>query len=81
MNALMRRLSLDGHIVVAPVNLEGGRDQLTEQDRRRLNALHLRKIDLADSVMVVCPGNYIGESTAKEIAYATAAGKQIDYVS
>ncbi|GAB3529466.1 hypothetical protein [Arthrobacter monumenti] len=80
MNELIRRLSLDGDIVVAPVNFEGDGGRLTEDDRQRLNALHLRKIDVADSVMVVCPGDYIGESTANEIAYATAAGKRIDYV-
>ena len=35
-----------------------------------LDALHLRKIDLADWVLVINPGGYIGESTAREIRYA-----------
>ena len=44
-----------------------------------LDALHLRKIDLADRVLVVNPGGYIGESTSREIAYAQATGKPISF--
>jgi hypothetical protein len=45
-----------------------------------LDALHLRKIDLADEILVINPGGYIGESTSREIAYATAAGIPIRYL-
>jgi hypothetical protein len=41
--------------------------------------LHRHKIDLADRVVVVNPGGYVGESTAAEIAYARAAGKRVDF--
>ncbi|MCP9213314.1 hypothetical protein [Streptomyces cucumeris] len=44
-----------------------------------LDALHLRKIDLADRILVVNPGGYIGESTSREIAYAHATGKPISF--
>ena len=44
-----------------------------------LDALHLRKIDLADRVLVVNPGGYIGESRSREIAYARATGKPISF--
>ncbi|MBB2924428.1 hypothetical protein [Cellulomonas cellasea] len=37
------------------------------------------KIDLADRVLVVNPGGYVGESTSKEIAYARATGKPISF--
>jgi hypothetical protein len=47
--------------------------------RTALDALHLRKIDLADRVLVVNPGGYIGESTSREIAYAHATGKPISF--
>ncbi|MEH0557335.1 hypothetical protein [Streptomyces sp. B21-101] len=40
-----------------------------------LGDLHLRKIDLADDVLIVNPG----DSTRREIAYAHSLGKPIRY--
>ena len=48
--------------------------------KRRLDELHLRKIDLADEVLILNVGGYIGKSTGKEIAYAKDAGKPIRYL-
>jgi hypothetical protein len=45
-----------------------------------LDDLHKRKIDLADYVLVLNPGGYIGESTRSEIAYAAAHGKSVRYL-
>lgn len=42
---------------------------------------HRRKIDLADEVLVIDIGGYIGESTRGEIEYATAIRKPIRYLS
>ncbi|MFJ9380385.1 hypothetical protein [Streptomyces sp. NPDC101455] len=44
-----------------------------------LDDLHLRKIDMADDVLVVNPGGYIGDSTRREINYARTLGKPIRY--
>lgn len=44
-----------------------------------MDALHLRKIDLADRVLIVNPGGCLGESTRRELAYAQAAGKPISF--
>ena len=44
-----------------------------------LDALHLHKIDMADRVLIVNPGGYVGDSTRREIAYAQAAGKPITF--
>ncbi len=74
LRAANRALTLAGAVVVAPS--EAG-DPLTAEHRAALGALHLRKIDLADRVVVVSPGGYVGESTAAEIAYARAAGKPV----
>lgn len=52
------------------------RDQW-EQAKPRLDELHLRKIDLADEVLILNVGGYIGESTARELAYAREHGKRI----
>ncbi|MFF2863052.1 hypothetical protein ACFVSX_24585 [Streptomyces rubiginosohelvolus] len=49
------------------------------RQKAALDALHLRKIDLADRVLVVNPGGYIGESTRREIAYAHAAGQPVSF--
>jgi hypothetical protein len=43
--------------------------------------LHLRKIDLADEVLVIDIYGYIGESTRNEIAYATKHGTPVKYLS
>ena len=48
--------------------------------KARLDELHLRKIDLADEVMVLNVGGYIGDSTRREIEYANAHGKPVRYL-
>lgn len=45
-----------------------------------LDELHLRKIDLADEVLVLNVGGYIGQSTGREIAYAQATGKPVRFL-
>ena len=77
-------LTLAGVIVVGPSVLPYGQgaatgEPLTEEQKAALGALHLRKIDLADRVLVVNPGGYLGESTQREIAHARAAGKAVSF--
>ena len=76
MRAANRELTLSGVIVVAPSEAD---ESPTSEQKAVLDALHLRKIDLADRVLVVNPGGYVGESTLREIAYAEAAGKPITF--
>lgn len=45
-----------------------------------LDELHLRKIDLADEVLVLNVGGYVGESTRREIDYAISQGKVIRWL-
>ena len=45
-----------------------------------LDELHKRKIDLADYILVLNVGGYIGASTKSEIEYAEALGKRVDYL-
>lgn len=54
--------------------------ELTIGDKQRLDQLHRRKIDLADEILVLNVGGYLGESTRAEIAYATRLGKRIRYL-
>jgi len=48
--------------------------------KARLDELHLRKIDLADEVLILNVGGYIGESTRRELEYARAHGKGIRFL-
>ncbi|WP_374212088.1 hypothetical protein [Streptomyces sp. PSAA01] len=52
---------------------------ITDKQKKARDALHLRKIDLADRVLVVNPGGYIGESTSRENDYAHATGKPTSF--
>jgi hypothetical protein len=45
-----------------------------------LDALHLRKIDLADEVLILNVGGYIGESTSRELDYAIRHNKVVRYL-
>lgn len=48
--------------------------------KAKLDELHLRKIDLADEVYILNVGLYVGESTAREIAYALSLGKPVRWL-
>ncbi|WP_249998415.1 hypothetical protein [Actinoplanes sp. M2I2] len=76
MRTANRDLTFAGVIVVAPGEAE---EPVTGEQKAALDALHLSKIDLADRVLVVNPGGYVGESTSREIAYARAAGKPVSF--
>lgn len=52
---------------------------ITEEQKRKLDELHFRKIDLADEILVINVGGYVGWSTAREIKYARGKGKSIRY--
>lgn len=58
---------------------DGAVYSLTEEEKIRLDELHKRKIDLADEVLVIDVGGYIGQSTISEIVYAYEHGKLIRY--
>lgn len=45
-----------------------------------VDEVHKRKIDLADEVLVINIGGYIGESTRSEIEYAKKHDKPIKYM-
>ena len=45
-----------------------------------IDEVHKRKIDLADEILVINIGGYIGESTRSEINYAIAHHKPVNYL-
>lgn len=80
--------TLAGHIVLT-IGCDTKSDQdifghLTAEQLRdvkeQLDILHYCKIDLADEVLVLNVGGYIGDSTRREILYAKAKGKTIRYL-
>ncbi len=57
-----------------------GGKPLTPAEIERLDELHLRKIDLADEVLILNVGGYIGESTRRELEYARAHDKLVRFL-
>ena len=55
------------------------KDEL-DRIKAQLFLLHLRQIDLANEVLVLNVGGYIGESTGSEIEYAKSKNKLIRYL-
>lgn len=51
-----------------------------EQTKEALDELHLCKIDLADEVLILNVGGYIGSSTRREMNYAVITGKRVRYL-
>ena len=79
-----RDLTFAGAIVVAPgvythPEHRGTGETITDEQKSALDTLHLRKIDLADRVLVVNPGGYVGDSTSREIAYARATRTPVSF--
>lgn len=84
-----KRLTLKGCIVIS-VGLFGhsGDKEVWEdmeegtltKTKEMLDDMHKRKIDMADEIFVINVGDYIGESTRSEIAYAKAHGILVHYL-
>ena len=77
---VQKELTLQGNIVIS-VGLFGhsGDDEVWKDGvKEMLDEMHLAKIDMADEIFVINPGGYIGQSTAREIAYARSHGKTVN---
>ncbi len=78
------QLTLDGYIVLTVgvckhAESHGG-EALGADVAARLDELHLRKIDLAEWVLVLNVDGYVGESTRREVLYAHEHGKRVTYL-
>lgn len=76
-----------GKIVLAPGfyghasgDAHGETISITPEEKRELDELHLRKIDLCDEALILNVGGYIGESTRSELEYAKKQGKRIRFL-
>ena len=84
-NEYNKKLTLEGNIVlsieiVAPQSTENDPQYVNPEGKKMLDELHLKKIDLADEVLILNVGGYIGKNTANEIAYAHQTGKPVKYL-
>lgn len=77
---------LAGHIVLT-VACFGHQGDLSSEEcekgnpvKDQLDALHLRKIEMADEILVINVGGYVGESTRGEIAHALQHKKGIRWL-
>lgn len=50
------------------------------EEKAALDQLHLRKIDMADEVLVLNVDGYVGQSTRREIEYAYRVGKPVSWL-
>ena len=76
------QLTLEGKIVLS-IGCDTRSDDglgLTDADKEKLDSLHLRKIDLADEVLILNVGGYIGSSTRRELDYSIRQGKRVSYL-
>lgn len=76
----LRRLTLEGYIVLLPGVYAHSGDNLTSEDKLMLDDMHKRKIDMSDEIYVINKNDYIGDSTNSEIEYAKAQGKPVTYM-
>lgn len=68
--------ALAGNIVMGPWSFER---ELDDDTAARLVAAHLDMIGLADEVIVVAVGGYVGQTTRDEIDFAERSGKPVRF--
>ena len=54
--------------------------EITKEQKSNLDSLHLMKINIADEILVLNVGGYIGESTRNEIEYACRKGIEVRFL-
>ena len=78
------RETWNDHIVLSVASYhhaDGGKYTPSAERKEQLDALHLKKVAMADEVLVLDVGGYIGESTRRELDEAERLGKPIRYWS
>ena len=82
------RETLDGNIVLSIGAASGTDDEHFgnlpraeyDQIKAMLDELHLRKVEMADEVLILNVGGYIGQSTRRELEHALRLGKRVRYL-
>lgn len=79
MMEIAEKMALDGNCVLTPVYPVLKDCERTTRQLENLKEEHLKRIELADTILVLNINNYIGNSTSFEIEYAKKLGKEIVY--
>jgi hypothetical protein len=75
-------ITLSGNIVISVGFFEQSEGiTITEEQEKLFEKIHLRKIDMADEILVIDVNGYIGKSTRNEIEYARSKGKKVNFYS
>lgn len=69
-----------GFYMHASGNKHGEGIGCTPEQKVGLDELHKRKVELADEVLILNVGGYIGESTRNELNHAILHGKRVHYL-
>ena len=77
---VQKQLTLAGFIVLSVGCFGHSGDKFSDDQKRMLDDMHKRKIDISDAIFVVNKNGYIGPSTRSEIEYAKSQGKDIKYL-
>lgn len=71
-------LGEQGYLVISVTTFTHADDIITSDEMRAmLDAIHMQKIIMSDSIYVINKDGYIGESTLREIAFAGVMKKEI----
>jgi len=81
MMTIAEKMALEGNCVLTPIYPVLENYQRTDEQLNNLKNEHLKRIELADTILVVNVNDYIGDSTNYEIEYAKKLGKEIIYYS
>ena len=80
-------LELEGVITVGPAfvpdvpaDQHGGDVAITPEQKTRVDELFQHKIGMADEVLVINKGGYVGESTLRDLACARTLGKPLRWL-
>jgi hypothetical protein len=77
---IAQRETLNGHVALL-IGFWHHVDKvpISDEQKARLDELTLYKVKIADTVIVVNPHGYIGQSTREQIAFAKANNKPVSY--
>ena len=76
-----KKLTLEDHIILMPTVFEhADNEELTMEQKIRLDNLHKMKINMSDAIFVVNKDGYIGESTYGEIDWAIKNKKELFFL-
>lgn len=78
--AQTEKLTLEGNCVLSIIYPTHDMNFYTEENFKKFKEQHFQRIAMSDAIFVVNVEGYIGNSTKKEIEYATSLGKEILYL-